>query len=568
MFQTPLSIKQVLQGINHHYFLPAIQREFVWDEDQILNLIDSILRGYPFGSFLVWKAKDHNIKKFEFYEFLKNYHQTEKRHNDKASVNNLQNVDAILDGQQRLTSLYIAFMGSYATKIPYRRYDDPTAFPARKLYLNLLECSNGSDDVGRKYVLEFKDPPEVENDIEWFEVGRILSMTISDVVEYSKNPQLPKISTDILSNLFQRVHDATINYYLEESDELHKVLNIFVRVNSGGTILSYSDLLLSIATAGFRKLDARKEILGIVDEINDIGAGFKINKDFILKTCLLLMDKDVRFSVDNFDVQTMLQMEESWSSLKQNITHSFTIASALGMNASILTSNYPVAIISYYLYKNELLANDIIYKTQHREIKKAIQKFLYMSLIKQLFSSALDTTLVQLRKAIATTSLLDLKSINNQMSINKKFDFSDDDIEQLLEYWYGHRFTFMLLALLYPSKDLNNIYHVDHIFPKSKFAEVNLKANGILDQDLKTYLEKYNLISNLQLLEGPANIDKLDILPEDWILAKYSTPNAIASYKRENYLDPSIPITYGNFLNYYDDRRDKMKSALQTIFAF
>jgi hypothetical protein len=105
-----------------------------------------------------------------------------------------------------------------------------------------------------------------------------------------------------LTQLFQVVHlNKSINFFLETGESLDKVLNIFIRVNSGGTELNYSDLLLSIASAQWKELDAREEITSFVDEINGIGNGFNINKDFVLKSCLVISDiKDIAFRVDNY----------------------------------------------------------------------------------------------------------------------------------------------------------------------------------------------------------------------------------------------------------------------------
>ena len=76
-----------------------------------------------------------------------------------------------------------------------------------------------------------------------------------------------KFANKALSKLHSIIHIMpTISYYLEKSEKLDKVLNIFIRINSGGTILSYSDLLLSIATAQWEEKDAREEIINFVDE--------------------------------------------------------------------------------------------------------------------------------------------------------------------------------------------------------------------------------------------------------------------------------------------------------------
>ena len=133
-----LSIKKLINRIeNEEYVLPAIQREFVWSASQIERLMDSILRGYPIGAFLFWEVKGESTSKYEFYEILNNYHERDSRHNRKKDISSKEKVMAILDGQQRITSLYLALHGtySYKTKRAWTTKDD--SYPLRKLYLNL-----------------------------------------------------------------------------------------------------------------------------------------------------------------------------------------------------------------------------------------------------------------------------------------------------------------------------------------------------------------------------------------------------------------------------------------------
>ena len=136
-FQTPITIQKAVQNVNKDYFLPSIQRELVWKPEQIERLFDSILRGYPIGSFLFWKVKRENCKKYQFYRFVDNYSQKHNTHNVRAVISEEKELTGILDGQQRLTALYIGLFGTYAYKIKYKQWDNPHAFPTRKLYLNI-----------------------------------------------------------------------------------------------------------------------------------------------------------------------------------------------------------------------------------------------------------------------------------------------------------------------------------------------------------------------------------------------------------------------------------------------
>src|SRR5687767_2015994 len=116
-YQTPITIYDAISAIQKKkYLLPAIQREFVWDTEQIEQLFDSLLREYPISTFLFWEITKNRISNFQLYEFIKDYHQTKNKHNQKAELSKDEGVTAVLDGQQRLTSLYIGLRGSYAEK--------------------------------------------------------------------------------------------------------------------------------------------------------------------------------------------------------------------------------------------------------------------------------------------------------------------------------------------------------------------------------------------------------------------------------------------------------------------
>ena len=131
-YQLPLTIRDAIASIHRKDFLlPAIQREFVWSEEQIIRLFDSLMRKFPIGSFLFWNVNKQNIENFEYYEFIRNYHERDNFRNPKANITGEKAITAILDGQQRLTSLYIALKGNYASKIPRRRWDNDDAFPKK-----------------------------------------------------------------------------------------------------------------------------------------------------------------------------------------------------------------------------------------------------------------------------------------------------------------------------------------------------------------------------------------------------------------------------------------------------
>ena len=116
-------------------------------------------------------------------------------------------------------------------------------------------------------------------------------------------------------------------------------------------VLSYSDLLLSTASALWKDYDAREEITDFVDEVNGIGKGFNINKDFVLKTALVLSGLDMKFKVDNFNKKNMEIIEKSWEDIKRAIYLTVKLIDSFGYSGKTLSSNNALIPIAYHLKK-------------------------------------------------------------------------------------------------------------------------------------------------------------------------------------------------------------------------
>ena len=113
-YETPITIAEVMKNISaDRYVLPSIQREYVWDTDQIETLFDSLMRNYPIGTFLFWEINKEHVNDYDFYGFIRNYHEKKSVHNKKINLKGSDGVTAILDGQQRLTSIYLGLKGTY-----------------------------------------------------------------------------------------------------------------------------------------------------------------------------------------------------------------------------------------------------------------------------------------------------------------------------------------------------------------------------------------------------------------------------------------------------------------------
>ena len=157
----------------------------------------------------------------------------------------------------------------------------------------------------------------------------------------------------ILHRLHQVVHtEPSLAYYEERNQDIEHVLSIFIRRNSGGTILSYSDLLLSIATSQWNRLDARKEVHQLVDDLNRIGPSLGLTKDFVLKAGLMLTDiASVGFQVRNFTQGNMAIIEENWQKVREALVETAQLVTGFGFDGNSIRATSALLPIAYYLYQ-------------------------------------------------------------------------------------------------------------------------------------------------------------------------------------------------------------------------
>lgn len=517
----------------------------------------------------------NKIKDFQFYEFLKNYHEKDSRHNRKAELTNDEDVIALLDGQQRMTSIYLSLTGTYAQKIPYYRWESPHAFPKKKLYLNLL---GPSEELELEYDFKFLTDAEAKHrdGCFWFECGKILD--ISDMSKVSMYlMQMDLMNTSIytreqseyaintLNQFFNAVHQkGTISYYLEEGEALDKVLQIFIRINSGGTKLSYSDLLLSIATAQWRERDAREVIHDFVDDINQIGDGFAFNKDFVLKACLVLADfNDVKFHVDNFTKDNMAKIEKNWDKVSSAVQSAIQLASKLGYNRDNLIATNTIIPIAYFIYKNGF-DNDIIHAARREDDRRAIKEWLARVLLKGTFGGQPDSIYPIMRNLInSNLGEFPLKEIIAYYKGKRKsISFTEDDIENILDLEYGKAKTYCALSLLYPSLNYNFKYHQDHIHPKSFFTKTKLKKLGMNDDQLDSYNKNCNSLANLQLLQANQNIEKSDKHFVEWLKQSFPSIAEQQSFLMQHHIKPDASLAFEDFLDFVSNRRQTLKKQL------
>lgn len=579
MYKPGGTIADALRRIHEkNYVLPAIQREFVWKPEQIEKLFDSLMQGYPFGTFLFWKVEAATSDKFRFYDFVRNYHQRDASHCPEHDALDHQSVIAVLDGQQRLTALNIGLRGTMATKQPNKWRSNPDAFPVRTLRLNLLADTNPDED-GNIYEFKFLSDAQAAKDTEsyWFNVPDVLSMKdgfaiLQTLTAAGLDLKQVERAYPVLDRLYRVVHtENLINYYEEEAQDIERVLNIFIRLNSGGTILSYSDLLLSIAVAQWKNIDARAEIHKLVDELNRIGTGFDLSQDFVLKAGLMLSDiASVGFKVENFTSSNMAILEKHWQAIRSALIRTVELAASFGLNGQVLRADSALLPIAYYLFLKESPSNYVTH-SQFSADRRAIHAWLIRSLLKSsgIWGSGLDTLLTALREVIKEKgpTRFPVDDIRYAMvQRGKSLTFEAAEIDDMLYMEYGDKRMFGLLSLLFPFVDLRNQFHIDHVFPVSRFTRSKLRKAGIVEENIDPYLDKVNQLPNLQLLEGAANNEKRAVMPSDWLDNLYSDAVSRRHYEDKHDLG-EVPATLDGFDEFFESRRTKLRAKMVRLLS-
>lgn len=556
------TIKDLIsERVGRNTFLPAIQREYVWNPSQVEKLFDSIMCGYPISSFLFWKIREEKKKDWTSYEFIRDFDQ-ENPHNKEANLDGVnQDIYLVLDGQQRITSINIALRGTY--RFFYRKWR------TTRLYLNLLWDKGDDNPEEMTYQFLFKEDnqtlPRTDYPQLWYRVGDILNYDdaedAKDSIENDLNgfdEDTKKRARKMISRLFSVVNvTQNINYYEEKSDDYDKVLEIFIRTNTGGQKLEYSDILLSTATAKWRNLNAREEINKFTDEINKIGTGYNFGKDFVMKGTMYLTENlPIQYKLSSFTRKNLECIENYWDETKEAISNSIQLISRYGFTDKNLVARLTLLPVAQYLQRkpNSYLTSSNI---KDVEDQNNIQKWIIMMLLKGVLGSATDNKLNLMRPVVnMATDKFPYSEISKELKI--EMTFNDMEIENLLRHNYGTRYSYLILSLLYPGRDWKDKkYNEDHIFPQNEFKVKNLRARGYNDATIEKYTACFNSILNLELLDDSENKSKNATPFDIWLKSRD------ANFKVRHHIPEMNDYSLDHFLEFIQKRKELLTKQIK-----
>lgn len=577
-FQTPIKIKDAIDAIvARQYLLPAIQRKFVWSSAKVEALFDSIMQGYPINSFMFWKITSADVKnRFKFYEFLKKYRSFFAENNTDIDTKGFGDFVAVIDGQQRLTALYIGLKGSYAYKMPRKWWkDNEECLPTRYLYLNLAEPLEEENERMMKYNFLFLTEEEAKYANEeglaiWYKVNDILlypdELDLDEHIEQQpwKENRFAKRTVKTLYNKVFK--EPLINYYLEDSQDIDTVLDIFIRTNSGGEPLNFSNLLMSITTANWKERDARQALPDTVKKVFAMGnPNFIISEDFLLKTCLVLFSENIKFQIKNFNKDIALVFDKNWDRVEKSVIAAFKLLEGWGFNDTSVRAKNAVIPIIYYIYYNEL-ENVINKKTACLDEKKAMRKWLCISLLKGVFGGQSDSVLTRIRGVLRENLNKDyfpFEEIKARFATDasKNLAITDELIEGWLSIQKDAPMCYTVLALLYSHLNFDGPekFHKDHLHPSSYF--LGLKETDFAnrkDYEFYTDSDNWNSIVNLQLLNSLLNESKLATPLDKWVEDNH--------INRENQLIPvGISLDVKDFRTFVKKRKELLSERLKKM---
>lgn len=574
---------------SHHICLPSIQRKFEWKPDRIEKLFDSILNDYPIGTFLIWEIQQEKVDNFRFYEINNEYDFDHGKWQKQRTQNTaLPEIWALLDGQQRLTSISIGLQGSYTHSSRGKKIK-------RKLYFSLFDRSEEKDYRSFRFFAEgdhLKDKNNIWIPASLF-VNKLavfhekLPMKIEDylLIENLITDCIDRKS-DAIKSLWEgwkakneylrigsRIHQfaqkiakpGAFSYYLINNNiDLDICNEIFVRINSGGVKLSKADLLFSTVVSEWET--GREQIDELIKEVKKIG--FEINSDFVMRTCLYLTYSPILFKVDAFIGNTIPKIISSFNSTEgkpgiyDTVIETFQfLKMKLGLTDKMLKSTNVVIPVIHHLYHKGKLGDESV---------EEVQKFIYISLLQKTFGSHGDTLLGDLRKGVSAaddsfqliSSAFSYAKIISKITEDTKRYLYNVNIawaEKLLTTKYGAD-AWLILSLIFGNLryDLQS-YDQDHLHPKSKFTKENYPG------DLKAIADKIDAIPNLTFstpyenrFEKKANTLKAyvdEILP-------VKKPEWLAQYRIFNIIHEESPLELTDFPNFFETRRQKMLKIL------
>lgn len=555
-----ITIYEALQNIkNGKYVMPAFQRQYVWSMEQIEKLWDSILLDYPIATFLFWHVDVNNVSEDTYFcNFLSNVTFDSRKQADSVNYEltgiNISITDtAVLDGQQRLTSLYLSLLGDAYIRQKHERKKNNGGLVTKLL----IELNKNKLDVdeeeynAKKYDIKFSENVGKLSPTQ-FEIKNILNAkfqddaTREDAIENTIT-NVPADSKDYARSILQKLYKKIFVEKLVRYTEIHDMnqddaLEMFVRFNSGGKALKKSEITMSILEAYW---PSAKTEFGKL--LVDSYAGF--GSDFIIRSALMLYGDVVK---SNINKQIAENLKNSWSDFKKALKNMESVLNGMKIEISRFSSSWNVLLpILYGIYYNPEYKNNI----------EDVRVYLMRAILFTYFQSGTTGKLQQMKININN---YDYEITIDMLDQITDLRITDGKIEDILNAEKGSRVAGD--ALYYLSLDWINKnfkYEQDHLHPYARFDAD--KPLSVSMEAWKQWRGNRNRLPNLQLLEGRSNGSKSDMSLRDY----YNDMNdeQKAEFHKQAIIPDGVSLELEHFDEFYEKRKTVLTNRIRALLG-
>ena len=560
------TVSEVVTKItDSQYVLPVIQRRLVWTEDKMELLFDTLMKGNSFGGIMVLEEEKGKKPLFAYREFTKDGSNITS---SDINVPLSQEQYFVIDGQQRLQSFYIGLTGSFNGKLLYfnlnsdgkqLEYDFQFANKPEKLPKTQ---KNGDDElieniwypVNQIYnrAKKIQDPQQLQSEI-------IASLDLNGNIKSNSEANILKFFLSFFANPSIGISKVIINKSLPEIDNKQRIVELFRRLNDGGTKLSSFELVASILK-GFSW-----EMESFLDETIKFYTEIGIGQDELIKLIFILQDNHTKEMVNvnaedaEFAIKNQNRIKATLKALEKFLHSSKLYNYFKEGNRSAV----PLYFIAYYIFHQDIdekYLPDIFDRFDIKsEAFNKIYRWVYNSLLNGVFKS---------KGAGWIPYKTGIKKILEEMKGEKNKDFPEEEIYEL--YWQHplHFFEVEITESNLDRLDSTFVYYIlydcgrtvrqqdiDHIHPKS-----------ILESKEFPW-DKINSVSNFQLLDSKTNRGEKNSKEfKDWVRNKDYVEDKDAYLSRHLIPTDAKLWDSNNFIAFLEERglliANKIRSCL------
>lgn len=558
LIDNSITIYEAIKNIeNGKYVMPAFQREYVWSIEQIEKLWDSILLDYPISNFLFWHIDDNNVTWDTYFcHFLKQATFNSRKQSDDVNFP-INSIDfnytdiAVLDGQQRLTSLFLSLLGETYLRPKYSSKNSGVMY-VYKLFIELDKNKIEQDEEdynSKKYDIKFTSKGlSINSSSTQFEIRNILDERFQNddtreqaieeiLIDIPDNSK--EYAKEILLKLYNKIFVEKLIRYTEITDmSQDDALEMFIRFNNGGKKLRKHEITMSILEVYWP--NAREQFSMLLS-----GAYSDFSTDLIIRTALMLYG-DVTKTIINQKVAD--DLKNNWSDFKiafKNLQNAFE---KLNIDMEHFVNDYTKLVpLIYYIYYNP---------ENYEENLNAIRAYLTRTIFFIYFRSGTPGKLQRLKTNINNNNM---KITIDMLDSMAELQITESRIEDILNSEKGSRLVWEVLYFIGRDWiDKNTNYEQDHLHPESRFAET--KPFSISMEEWKIWYNNRNRLPNLQLLNDFENKSKSNRRLIDY--CNNMTDEQKQAFYKKSIIPQDVSLEFDNFEEFYEKRKELLKEKI------